>query len=68
MHELDLTFISHLKTSPLPSPKGTMAEWSKAADSSPATERCMGSNPIGTIFRDFTLKFINKEISHYRFA
>ena len=27
-----------------------MAEWSKAMDSSPITERCVGSNPTGTIF------------------
>ena len=27
-----------------------MAEWSKAMDLSPITERCVGSNPTGTTF------------------
>ena len=27
-----------------------MAEWSKAMDSSPITEKCVGSSPTGTIF------------------
>ena len=29
---------------------GTLAEWSKALDLSPNIERCVGSNPTGTIF------------------
>ena len=34
---------------------GTLAEWSKALDLSPNIERCVGSNPTGTIFKFFKL-------------
>ena len=39
-----------------------MAEWSKAMDSSPITERCVGSNPTGTNFFVFIKLFFKVSI------